>query len=129
MKTLAACFMLLAATTAVDAKCVPTVTAAATLATQNAKAQVSLPPLVDQPVLKAFFEAEGLDGWDADGFLAVRFPDKTIFVPIRDGLVCDDHPVIAIAGERLEELTNIIVRWRARQGLPAPSGSVPERKA
>ncbi len=129
MRYLAALLIMLAANSAVSAKCAPTVTAAKALAAQNTGARVSLPPLVDQPVLKAFFEAEQLDGWDADGFLAVRFDDKTIFVPIRDGLVCDDHPVIALAGERLEELTQLIVRWRARQGLPAPSGSVPERKA
>lgn len=126
MKALAALLICLAANSAVAAECETVKDAAARLGKSHSGAEISIPQLVDQPVIKAFLEAEGLEDGSADLFIAVQRPRWTLFVRVLDGMVCASEKPVLVAGDLHDELTGLIVRWRARKGLPAPSGAVPE---
>lgn len=129
MRFLAALLILLAAHSAVAAKCVPTAEAVVTIARENPKAIVSVLGPTDVADLVPFFEAENAIAAKAQGFISVVFPDKLIVVPVFAGLVCDEIPVGMYAGEASNPIRHHLLRSRARRGMPAPEGWVPERKA
>lgn len=126
MKTLAALFILLAATVAAPAACIPVAEAPAKIGQAFPGAEFVTPPDIDQPVLKAFFEVEGLAVEGVDSFVAAYRPGTTIFFAVTAGQVCDDRQAIAVRGTKVTELIAMINRWRARHGLP---GMVPETRA
>lgn len=129
MKALAALLMLVAANSAVAAKCVPAAEAVVTIARENPKAIVSVLGPTDVADLVPFFEAENAIAAKAEGFISVVFPDKLIVVPVFAGLVCDELPVGTFEGADRDPIRHHLLRSRARRGMPAPMGWVPERKA
>lgn len=129
MRLLAALLICLAANSAVVAKCVPTAEAVVTIAKENPKAIVSLLGPTDVADLQPFFEAENAIAAKAQGFISVVFPDKLIVVPVFAGMVCDELPIGIFEGPDGDPIRHHLLRSRARRGMPAPMGWVPERKA
>lgn len=125
MRYLAAFAFLLAATVAAPAACIPLADAATKVVAAFPGAEFVTPPDIDQPVLKAFFESEGVDVAGIDSFVVAFRTGETFFIAVTGGQVCDDRQAIAVRGSKIGELISIINRWRARHGLP---GMGPETK-
>lgn len=99
------------------ARCVPAAEAPALLQERlPPQFRVQTPDPIDIPALKAWLEAEGLPGHDADGFVAAYRPGTAILFPLRAGELCDGHAAV-VEGDRLDELRSLVEGWRLRHGI------------